>query len=301
MVAWASWTRRDSSSCAANTMKIVIVYNSRSGSKFTARTLQEICAKHGVEVEKCISVNDLLDSTVQPYIDKGAVIAVVGGDGTVSSMAGKVLGTKAALAPLPGGTLNHFTKDLGIAQDMDEAIASLRVARKHAVDVGVVNGTVFINNSSIGLYPSSLRLRNRFEKYLGKWLAAVIASIRAFARFRTYSVTIDSETFRTPFVFIGNNIYALDGALGANRTALDEGVLSVFIARTTSRFVLFKIALFALVGKARVLDEFDERRTTELTIKSKRRRMSVSRDGEVKRVKSPLTYEIRKGSLNVLF
>jgi diacylglycerol kinase family enzyme len=184
---------------------------------------------------------------------------------------------------------------------MDKAIARLKSATVHGVDVVNVNGEIFINNSSIGLYPSSLRFRNKFEKYLGKWLAAIIASIRAFVRLRTYNVTIDDETFRTPFVFVGNNQYQLDGVGGATRESLDKGDMSVFIARTSSHWALFKIALFALIGKARVLDEFDERKTKKLVIESRRKRLSVSHDGEVSRVKSPLVYEIKAGALRTLY
>lgn len=282
-------------------MKLVVVYNSKGGGKFTATSLKELFAAHNVEIEKMIPVDDSLDEAIAPFISSGVTIAVIGGDGTISSMAGKIMGSKATLAPLPGGTLNHFTKDLGVNQDMNEAIANLQAASVHLVDVGTVNETVFINNSSIGLYPSSLRFRDRFEKFLGKWLAATIASIRALVRFRTYRVTVDDETFTTPFVFVGNNIYKLDGVNGGVRESLDGGVLSVFIARTSSRIVLFKIVLFAVIGKMRLLDEFDERQTTKLRIESNRKRMSVSRDGEVRHIKPPLVYEIKKSMLRVLY
>jgi diacylglycerol kinase family enzyme len=282
-------------------MKLVVVYNSKGGGRFTAKVLKELFAAHDVEIEKMIPVDDFLDETVEPFIKAGAMIAAIGGDGTISSLAAKIVGSDATLVPLPGGTLNHFTKDLGVSQDMNVAIANLHTAKTHLVDVGAVNGTVFINNSSIGLYPSSLRFRGRYEKFLGKWLAATIASARAFVRFKTYSVTINNETFRTPFVFIGNNIYKLDGANGVVRSSLDEATLSVFIARTSSRLVLFKIVLFAAIGRVKLLDEFDERQTTKLHIQSKSRRLSVSRDGEVKRTVSPLMYEIRRGALKVFY
>jgi diacylglycerol kinase family enzyme len=282
-------------------MNIILVHNSKAGSGYTEAELRELCKKYGIHIEKCIAVNDTLTRTLAPFIEKGATIVAVGGDGTLSTVAGMIAGTKAVLAPLPGGTLNHFTKDLGISQDIDEAVSRLPHATAHLIDVGEVNGTIFINNSSIGLYPSSLRMRDRFERYVGKWFAAAISSIRALVRFRTYTVTIDDETFHTPFVFVGNNGYVFKGIAGVTRESLSQGALSVFIARTTSRLVLFKIVLFSLVGQMHLLDEFDERKTTRLHIESKRKQLSVSRDGEVMHTRPPLDYVIKPGFLHVLY
>lgn len=280
-------------------MNIVLVYNSKAGGKLTASKLRELCAEHGITIGTLIPIDDNLAQTLAPFIKSKAIIAAVGGDGTLSGVAGIVAGTDAVFAPLPGGTLNHFTKDLGISQDLNEAIAKLSHAVTRTIDVAKVNDTVFINNSSIGLYASSLRMRDRFEQYLGKWLAAIISSVRALVRLRTYNVTIEDETFHTPFVFVGNNIYSLKDGLA--RTALDDGILSVFIARTSSRAVLLKIVLFALIGKTHLLDEFDERRTTRLTIESRRRRLSVSRDGEIMHVTPPLVYTVQAGALRIRY
>jgi diacylglycerol kinase family enzyme len=282
-------------------MKVVLVYNPKAGSRYSEAELRDLCRKYDISIEKSIPVSDKLTSALVPFIQKGATILTIGGDGTLSSVAGMIVGTNAVFAPLAGGTLNHFTKDLGISQNIDEALSRLPNAKVRSVDVGDVNGTVFINNSSIGLYSSSLHMRDRFEQYVGKWLAATISSIRALIRFRTYTVTIDDETFHTPFVFVGNNEYVLKGISGVTRESLTKGVLSVFIARTTSRLVLFKIVLFALVGKMHLLDEFDERKTTKLRIESRRKRLSVSRDGEVMRKRPPLTYVMKPGSLRILY
>ncbi|MDN5274395.1 MAG: uncharacterized protein JWP06_296 [Candidatus Saccharibacteria bacterium] len=282
-------------------MKVVVVYNPKSGGGLTRSELRALFNKYDLTIDTFVPIDDKMSRKLAPFIKKKATIVAVGGDGTLSGVAGLIAGTPAVFAPLPGGTLNHFTKDLGISQDIEEAVARLSHAKIQEIDVARVNGTVFINNSSIGLYPSSLRMRDRFEQYLGKWLAALISSIRTLVRFRTYNVTIGDETFRTPFVFVGNNIYSLEGLGGVTRNRLNKGVLSVFIARTSSRLVLFKIVLFALIGQMHLLDEFDERKTTRLSIVSKRKRLSVSRDGEVMHLKPPLTYEIQAGVLRILY
>jgi diacylglycerol kinase family enzyme len=280
-------------------MKIVLIYNPKSGSALSARELRSKCEQRGIVIEKLIPVAKLSSKRLLSSIQKGMTIAVVGGDGTLSAVAGMIAGSRAALVPLPGGTLNHFTKDLGIAQEFDEALSNLVKAKIRTVDVAVINGTVFINNASLGLYPSSLQVRNLYEDKIGKWPAAVFSSFRAFVRFRSYTVTVGNETFETPFVFVGNNKYELLD--GGTRKRLDAGKLSVFIAHTTSRFVLLKIALFTLVGRHQLLDEFDERLTDSVTIHTKRRELSISHDGEVTRMKSPFQFEIRKKALRVRY
>lgn len=282
-------------------MKIVLVYNPKSGSALSAQELHAKCKAASIEIIKLVPLSDQLSRTLAPYVKDRAIIATIGGDGTLSAVAGLLAGTDAVFAPLPGGTLNHFTKDLGIPQDIDAAIHSLAASRIHKLDIASVNDRAFINNSSIGLYPSSLRVRSRFEAIIGKWPAAVAASVRTLVRFRTYDVTIGTETFHTPFIFVGNNNYAIDTIGGITRTRLDGGRLSIFVAKTVSRTVLLKIMLFALVGRAKELNEFDVYHATSLTIKARRKRLSVSYDGEVDHMRSPLRYKLKPGILRTRY
>lgn len=279
--------------------EFVVVYNPRSGASFGRAALQQLFSEHAISVSDWVSVKQI-DHILPAHAARGATIVVVGGDGTVSHVARVAYGTNAILAPLPGGTLNHFTKDLGVSQTMSEAIGQLAHAKPRTIDVALVNGNIFVNNSSIGLYPSSLRLRGKLENRIGKWPAAFIATLRSLWHLRIYTVRVDNETFQAPFIFVGNNEYALDTVGTTTRSALDAGVLSVFIAKTPSRRMLVKIGLYALVGRAHLLNEFDIRKVRKITIEVNRSRLSVSYDGEVKRIAPPLTYEIKPKSLRVL-
>lgn len=282
-------------------MNVVLVYNSKSGSALALRELRKKFKHHGIQVDKAIGMSKRLAHDLSAPVRSGATICAVGGDGTLSAVAGCLAGSKAVFVPLPGGTLNHFTKDLGIAQDMDEALQALAGSKIHAVDAATVNGKLFINNSSLGLYPSALRTRQKFEDYLGKWPAAIVASIRSLVKFRIYDVTINNETFRTPFIFVGNNNYAIDSVGGAVRARLDEGILSVMIAKTTTRRGLMKVTFGLLIGKAQTLAEFDTRTATSLTIHTTRNKINVARDGEVNRLKNPIYYASLPKALRVRF
>lgn len=284
----------------AAVVNIVLVYNPKSGSALSKKVLQKKCNEAGIKIEKFVPIKDGFERILTPYIKSRQTIAVIGGDGTVSAVAGYVANTKATLAPLPGGTLNHFTKDLGIPQDIDKALKRLKTLKPKQIDIANVNNVSFINNSSIGLYPAALHDREDTESKLGKWPAAVVASFRALVRFKTYRVTIDGATFTTPFIFIGNNRYSLDSFGSTERSSLDEGILTVFAAKTQSRITLLKIALFTLAGNTKQLPEFDEFHPKSFTIETKRSSLSVSHDGEVSKLSSPLTYKIRTKALKIL-
>jgi diacylglycerol kinase family enzyme len=246
-------------------------------------------------------VNRQLNRRLSSHISAKSTIAVVGGDGTVSSVADLMAHTQAVLAPLPGGTLNHFATDLGIPSDMGEAIMRLATAKRHKIDTASVNNVTFINNSSIGLYPASLQARQRFEDRFGKWIAAIIGGFRALARFRVYQLTIKNKSMSTPFVFVGNNSYRLDDFGVADRARLNGGALSVYVARASSRRQLFVIFLHALTGRLHAADDFESFSIRDqLVIESTRRNVSVSHDGEVEHLSGHLTYEIHPKSLWVL-
>ncbi len=281
-------------------VRCVVVYNPKSGSALSASELRARFTTAGIEITKLVAISKGFEDELQSAIQSGDTIAVIGGDGTVSSVAALVAGTDATLAPLPGGTLNHFTKDLSVSQDLDEALAKLVNATPSFIDIARVNDRYFINNSSVGLYPATLHHREEIESNVGKWPAAVWASLRALIRLKTYDVEIDGQATQTPFIFIGNNRYALDELGFTSRTTLDEGVLTVFVAHTSSRLVLLKVLLMALIGRAKDVDEFDEYHPESIKIATKKSRISVSADGEVMKLRTPLEYEIQHKMLKVL-
>src|SRR3712207_2666906 len=109
----------------------------------------------------------------------GEVVVAGGGDGTVSAVASALAGSGKTLGVLPLGTLNHFAKDLAIPLDLGAAVETIVRGRVAEVDVGEVNGRVFINNSSLGLYPQIVAHRQEQQEQLarGKWAAFAWATL----------------------------------------------------------------------------------------------------------------------------
>ncbi|OGL22011.1 hypothetical protein A2707_01510 [Candidatus Saccharibacteria bacterium RIFCSPHIGHO2_01_FULL_45_15] len=280
-------------------MNVVVVYNPKSGSALPANELRTLFDDVDVAIIEFVDVTDDIKKSLKKYTNSQTIIAAIGGDGTINSVAQQIVDTPAILAPLPGGTLNHFTKDLGIDQDLATAISNIPSSTPRSIDVATVNERLFLNNSSIGVYPSSLRTRKRFEDRLGKWPAAVIGTIRATVSYHLYDVTVSGQTFRTPFLFVGNNDYHIE-AIGQSRDTLDAGTLSVYAITIQHRRDLLKLFLYALIGKLSDHEHFHSYLTDSFTLHTKQKKLSVSTDGELFVESSPLTYAIKKRSLKII-
>jgi diacylglycerol kinase family enzyme len=234
------------------------------------------------------------------------IVVAAGGDGTVSRVAAGVMGTSAALGVLPIGTLNHFAKDLHIPLDVETAVATIAARHVGLVDVGQVNDHMFVNNSSIGVYPSIVEVRDELRRQgYRKWPAMALATFRVLREYRGMRVTIEIEgrqsVWRTPFVFVGNNAYAVEGIRLGGRTRLDEGRLYAYVAPRVRTRDLPMLLVKALLGRVRHSGEFEIVSAAELRVRTVRtRRIRVALDGEVVRMTPPLHYRSSPGALRVV-
>jgi diacylglycerol kinase family enzyme len=233
-------------------------------------------------------------------------IVAGGGDGTVSTVAAALAGGPIALGVLPLGTLNHFAKDMQLPLELEPAVERVARGELRRIDVGEVNGRIFINNSSLGLYPDIVRDRERQQRRLGrgKWPALVWATIGALRRFPFLRVRLSVDgreaVRRTPFVFIGNNVYLMEGFAIGERARLDSACLSLYVAQRAGRLRLLLLALRALFGKLEQARDFDAMRAAEIDVESRRRQLRVATDGEITVMAPPLRYRIRPASLAVI-
>jgi diacylglycerol kinase family enzyme len=238
-------------------------------------------------------------------IENGAdVVIAAGGDGTVSAVAAAVAGTKAVLGVIPLGTLNHFARDLQIPLDPREAARILLRGSIARVDVGEVNGRRFINNSSLGLYPSIVRYRESREKTGWSRVVAFGAGcVMTFRRFRflRLHMEVDGTVYdrSSPFLFVGNNRYEVEGLRLGRRRRLDEGKLSLYLSDRTGRFGLIRIAISALLKRLRMQHDFVVLPAAAVIVQAHRKHIQVALDGEVIKLHPPLRYSIHPGMLQV--
>ena len=232
-------------------------------------------------------------------------IVAGGGDGTVSAVAGKLAGTDTPLGVLPMGTLNHFAKDTGIPLNLAAAVSNLFTGQVARVDVGEVNGRVFVNNSGVGFYPHFVRQREEQEKHGHVKRVAFMLALRAVVR-RYFRLRIkvrmdqaDALEHVTPFLFVGNNRYQTSGLQIGTRSKLDSGRLWVCTAPTLGRRHVMPIAMRTLMGRA-TDQELRAFETQELWVEPGTARVNVSTDGEVSIMDAPLHYRIRPQALGVV-
>ena len=234
------------------------------------------------------------------------IVVAGGGDGTVSAVAGALVGTGKTLGVLPLGTLNHFAKDLGIPVDLAKAIDTIVGGHVTAVDLGEVNGRTFINNSSLGIYPLIVASREAQQERLarGKWPAFLWATVRALRRFPFLNlrITVQEQQLnrQTAFLFVGNNEYEMSGFNLGARACLNAGKLGLYLTHRTGRLGLFRLALRALLGRLEQAEDFDVFCVPEATIETHHGRLLVATDGEVNWMTTPLHYRIRPAALRVL-
>jgi diacylglycerol kinase family enzyme len=221
-------------------------------------------------------------------------------------VAAALVGGEVPLAVLPLGTLNHFARDLGMPDDLEDAARVIADGTLERVDVGEVNGRTFVNNSSIGLYPLVVRARDAEQRATGhgKGRAMLAAAWRILRRFPVVTVHVTSPQgvilTRTPFVFVGNNAHEVSPLALGQRRRLDGGHLSLYTMRCRNRLKLFWLTLRAIFQRFDRVDELLTHDVGEISIELPRRHVPVALDGEVVTLASPLRYVIRPGALPVI-
>ncbi len=283
------------------------------------------CAGGGCGAEEVDKVRDLfhvagVEARIMPARDgaelreltktvareNAPVVVAGGGDGTINTVASALAGTATALGVLPLGTLNHFAKDLRIPLDLAEAARIIVAGHQIAVDVGEVNGAIFINNSSIGLYADMVRMRSKQQQQLGlgKWHAMFWSTLAVMRRSPFLSVQLRLDDlqhhYRTPFIFIGNNEYEMEGFNIGRRERLDGARLSLYVTQRRGRWGLLGLALRALFGRLHQANDFTAAAAYSITVETRRRRLPVATDGEITTMDMPLEYRIRPGALRVI-
>ncbi len=291
----------------------LLILNDTSGGGNAPDVQQVVTARLGAagwSVHVVTLTGDVdLHGEVVRAIDRGVSLVVAGGgDGTVNAVVNAIHGHRVQLGILPLGTLNHFARDLGIPIDLAAALDVLVAGIVMSVDAAEVNGHLFVNNSSVGLYPRIVRLRERFEgPRIGKWIIAAWATWRVTRTRRPMRVALSAdgvETSRmTPLVFVGNNAYRMAGFEAGSRESVQNGALAVYVVRTSGRWKLLRLVWRILARTAKTTGELALLQTSTATIDvpddAAVTRLEVAVDGEVVFLDLPLTFRILPAALTV--
>lgn len=297
-------------------MKTSVLLNAAAGSVDSKETAEEVARvlaafqAAGADAVVCAVDPAGLPAAVERAA-RSDVDAVVlgGGDGTLNCGVAVLVATeqRKPLGVLPLGTLNHFAKDLGIPMDLDEAVGVIVAGHERRVDLGEVNGLVFLNNSSIGIYPEVVVEREQIRHHgvVSKWVALARAAWDQLRRFPMVTVTLrlPERTLRvtSALIFVGNNRYDMKLLRIGRRPHLDRGELFLYVARDRSRLGFVGLALRALFGRLDPEKDFVSVGLPWAEVATTwRRSLRVALDGEVTRLPTPLRYRVRPRALRVL-
>ncbi len=273
----------------------------------TTGELTKLFESHGIEarINEAGSGEELIGLAESAAESDADTVVAGGGDGTISAVAATIAGTGKKLGVLPLGTLNHFGKDLNIPADLAAAVDVIAAGHTIDVDVAEVNERVFINNSSLGLYPDMVRGRELRQRLgFGKWHSLARSALTVFRRYPLLAVRLNADgkelITHTPFIFIGNNEYDIESFSIGGRERLDAGHLSVYMTRRSGRLALLRIAIKTVFGGLSQEKDFLRVMADEVLIETRKSSIRVALDGEVMMMSPPLKYTIRPRAIRVI-
>jgi undecaprenyl-diphosphatase len=212
--------------------------------------------------------------------DGARALGVAGGDGSVAAAAAVALEHGLPLAVIPAGTLNHFARDVGLL-DPQDAVDAVLAGEAVTVDVADVNGTPFLNTSSIGYYPEMVRRRDRLSGRLGRWLALTVAAAQVLRTGTPVELDVDGQRLRVWILFVGNCLYTPRGLSPAWRPRLEDGLLDVQYLRADLRWGRTRAVLATLLGVSEHSRSYGRFVTRELAVVSRSGPQRVAYDGEM--------------------
>ncbi|WP_052452489.1 diacylglycerol/lipid kinase family protein [Noviherbaspirillum autotrophicum] len=299
---------------AVERLPITVLMNARSGSKdkFDARSaIDEALKASGRDVQVLVARRPReLSALVRQAADtRPGILVAAGGDGTLNTVASVAHARALPFAVIPLGTFNYFARDLGIPLDAAAATRVVTEGRLRRVPVGLVNGRLFLNNASIGLYRKLLEHREVHKNRFGRHRLVALASalVTLLREHRTYRLRLDIDgqpmTLPALTVFFGRN------ALQMEQLGLDEAVcvargeLAVLALPPASRLDLLGLILrgaAARLENAPDLRQYCAQRVHLDWLDGAARRIRVAIDGEAIDCTLPLVVESVPDALQVI-
>ncbi len=273
---------------AAAPKRPVLIFNPRSGGgKATRFALAQEARRRGIEPVELSPGTDLSKLVEDALADGADAIAMAGGDGSQALVAAAAARAGIPYACIPAGTRNHFALDLGV--DRDDVVGALDAfvdGGERRVDLAEVNGRVFVNNVSLGLYADAVQHRG----YRHAKLRTLLDTVPEVAGPHAQSPPLrwrepEGATHQGGLaLLVSNNPYRLGRLVGSGtRPRLDTGKLGVAVM-WPSRGV--RAGLLSLWSLPAVDVESDGA-------------VPAGIDGEAAMLDPPLRFTMRTGALRV--
>jgi diacylglycerol kinase family enzyme len=271
----------------------VLFFNPRSGGGKAERFgLADAARSRGFQAIELSDGADL-EGLVRTAVRDGAdALAMAGGDGSQAIVASVAAEAGLPYACIPAGTRNHFAADLGV--DRDDVVGSLDAfvdGGERRVDLADVNGRVFVNNVSLGLYAEAVQRRGYRDAKLKTVLEVIPDTIGpdGTGLDLTWVGPGGHEHRSGVAILVSNNRYRLGRAIGSGtRPRIDDGLLGITVAGAPR----------GRGGRWPLQRPWREWTATEFTVEADHA-VPAGIDGEAARIDPPLRFRIHPAALRV--
>ncbi|MDL2218004.1 diacylglycerol kinase family lipid kinase [Christensenellaceae bacterium OttesenSCG-928-M15] len=238
---------------------------------------------------------------VKAAIEDGAQLVVAaGGDGTVHEVAGAMAHTGIPMGVFPCGTGNDAARPLCIPKEPEAVLHLLLSASPQPVDMGMANGTLFLNVAGFGFDVDVLINTERYKKRFNKGMTAyILGLLRALLKLRLIDIKVHTPdgdfTSRALIAAIANGTHIGGGMNIAPQADPTDGLFDVCIASNVNRLTVFKILPQFIKGKHVGLPVIKYFRCSEISFTSESP-VPVQLDGEIIE-STPVAFKILPGAL----
>jgi diacylglycerol kinase family enzyme len=295
----------------AEPVRATAILNLGSGSQRqleVADKLSAVFARPGADLRIGYArrIKDVFSFARDAVAEGRPIVLAGGGDGTISAIASVLSGSQTAMAVLPIGTFNLFARSLGVPEDIESAAALCFDGVVRSVPLAEVNGRVFLNNASLGLYPAMLRVREETYQRWGRrrFLAYVTAGFAMLRRRRHMLIRMATpegeQLLRTPLLFAARNPLQIESVGIAGSGCVERGNIAFYILPPVGRWGLLRAALRLMLRRASLGTDLHLVCADSAYISAHRQNVRVAYDGEIERMSSPLEFRVRPDALRVL-
>ncbi|MEA2346607.1 MAG: hypothetical protein QOG62_394 [Thermoleophilaceae bacterium] len=254
-----------------------------------------IAGQLGDELEKALVLEvgdgDDLAEAIERAASARDAMGVAGGDGSAAAGAHAALASGVPLLVVPAGTLNHLARDLRI-QTRSDALEAYRDGEAVAIDVGEVDGRVFVNTLTFGAYPAMIERRERLQSRIGRWAAHAVAVLWAISAAEPLALEIDGRRRRVWMGFVGNCHHDPKGFAPAWRPRLDDGLLDLRLLHADRPFARARLVLSILAGRLTRSAAYEHYDLEKISIESGEAELALTLDGDPATVSG--SFEITK-------
>jgi diacylglycerol kinase family enzyme len=283
--------------------KPVLLMNPKSGGGKVERfALVDECRRRGIE-PIMLNPGDDLRALAEDAIARGAdVIGMAGGDGSQALVASVAMAHGVAFVVVPAGTRNHFALDLGLDRDdLVGALDAFTEGIERRIDLARVNGRIFVNNASLGLYATivqSQAYRDAKLKTAAEMLPDMLGPDAKPFDLRYHGA--DGTAYPSAhLILVSNNAYQLDHLGGrGTRARLDQGILGIVTARIANARDAVTFTALEAAGHIRDFHGWAEWTTPRFEVGSGAP-LEIAIDGEAMRMDPPLGFEVLPRALRV--